>query len=135
MIPAFDDIGYLPAGVHPATLWEVEERFGVSSELRRAQMDSLRWMIELAKRAGVLRIILNGSFVTDIIEPNDVDCLLLLGIPSPQEETAIQELSMGLPFLEMKLVQPVEFDDFTGDIFATDRMGVRKGMIEVVQWH
>jgi hypothetical protein len=35
MIPAFDEHGYLPAGVHPATLDEVEARFGKESELRR----------------------------------------------------------------------------------------------------
>jgi hypothetical protein len=36
-------------------------------------------MVNLASRAGVQRIVLNGSFVTDIMEPNDVDCLLLVG--------------------------------------------------------
>ena len=32
---------------------------------------------EIAKRAGVQRLIINGSFVTAIVEPNDVDCVLL----------------------------------------------------------
>ena len=59
MIPAFNDVGYLPGGVHPATLAEVEERFGRGSELRCVQMESVRWMVDLAARAGVQRIILN----------------------------------------------------------------------------
>jgi hypothetical protein len=42
MIPAFDANGNLPPGVHPATLGEVEARFGTESELRRVQMQSLR---------------------------------------------------------------------------------------------
>ena len=67
MIPRFDESGFLPPGVHPATLDEIEARFARESELRRVQMDSVRWMVELAKRAGVLRVVLNGSFVTDII--------------------------------------------------------------------
>lgn len=75
MIPSFTDEGLLPPGVHPATLAEITERFGASSELRRAQMESIRWMVTLAIRAGVERIVLNGSFVTDIMEPNDVDCV------------------------------------------------------------
>lgn len=79
MIPAFDAEGFLPPGVHRATLDEIRGRFGGPSEIRRAQMESIGWMIDLAARAGVLRIILNGSFVTDIIEPNDVDCVLLIG--------------------------------------------------------
>jgi len=64
MIPAFADTGYLPPGVHPATLEEIEARFGRESEVRLAQMESIRWLVDLAARAGVARIILNGSFVT-----------------------------------------------------------------------
>jgi hypothetical protein len=77
MIPPFDDSGFLPPGIHPATLAEIDARFGVQSELRRMHIESIRRMVELAARTGVRRIVLNGSFVTDIMEPNDVDCLLL----------------------------------------------------------
>ena len=35
MIPSFDEHGYLPPGIHPATLDEIEARFGRESELRR----------------------------------------------------------------------------------------------------
>lgn len=76
MIPAFDDSGVLPAGIHPATLAEIAARFGSHSELRRVQMESIGWMVEIAVRAGVRRIVLNGSFATDTIEPNDVDCVI-----------------------------------------------------------
>src|SRR5205823_14068929 len=99
MIPSFDDFGRLPPGIHPATLAEIEDRFGRESELRRTQMESVRWMVDLAVRAGVQRIVLNGSFVTDIIEPNDVDCVLLLGPGLPADEAAEHELRDGLPFL------------------------------------
>jgi len=78
VIPDFTDTGYLPPGVYPATLDEIEARFGLQSEIRRAEMESIRWLVDLATRAGIQRIILNGSFVTDIIEPNDVDCVLLI---------------------------------------------------------
>ena len=79
MIPAFDALSYLPPDIYPATLDEIDARFGRLFELRRVQMESVRWMVELAARAGVERIVLNGSFVTDIPEPNDVDCVLLIG--------------------------------------------------------
>lgn len=42
MIPPFDEHGYLPPGIHPATLDEIEARFGLEPELRRVQMESLR---------------------------------------------------------------------------------------------
>lgn len=67
MIPPFDQNGYLPPGVHPATLDEIEDRFGRDSELRQVQMESLRWLAGVAKRAGVMRLIVNGSFVTSVL--------------------------------------------------------------------
>jgi hypothetical protein len=33
MIPPFDEHGYLPPGIHPATLAEIEEWFGKSPEI------------------------------------------------------------------------------------------------------
>jgi len=69
MIPPFDENGYLPPGVHLATLDEIDERFGSESELRRVQMESLRWLVDLTLRAGASRLIINGSFTTDVFEP------------------------------------------------------------------
>jgi hypothetical protein len=132
VIPPFDASGVLPPGVHPATLVEIADRFGQSSELRRAQMDSVRWMIDLARRSGVRRIVLNGSFVTHIIEPNDVDCVLLIGPDFPIDLIAENELLDGLPFLELKIVGQAEFEEYVKNIFGTDRSGVPKGTIEVI---
>jgi hypothetical protein len=132
MIPPFNDSGYLPPGVHPATLAEIEERFGRSSELRRVQMDSVRWMIDLARRAGVQRIILNGSFATAIMEPNDVDCVLLVKASVRSDPAAEDELRNGLPFLDLALVGQADFDDFIQNVFSADRAGNPKGLIEVL---
>ena len=132
MIPSFDETGCLPPGLHTATLREVEDRFGRLSELRRAQMESVRWMVDLAMRAGVKRIVLNGSFVTDIMEPNDVDCVLLIGRGFPTDLAAEADLRAGLPFLDMALVRRKRFDRIVNVIFATDRFDSPKGMVEVI---
>ena len=131
MIPPFDDSGWLPPGVYPATLHEIEQRFGRQSELREVQMESVRWMVELAKRAGVERIILNGSFITDRIEPNDVDCVLLL-TRVPPDRGAADQLKEGLPFLEMSIVDQAEFDRLVNTLFAFNRRREPKGMVEVI---
>lgn len=131
MIPPFDESGFLPPGVHPATLAEIDHRFGRGSELRRMQMESVKWMVELALRAGVRRIVLNGSFVTDIMEPNDVDCALLLASDYPRDAAAAEELVNGLPFVEILRVEQPEFDRLIHRFFATDRQGQGKGMIEI----
>ena len=105
MIPPFNEHGYLPAGIHRATLSEVAARFGDGSEVRRVQMDSVRWLFDLANRAGVDRLVVNGSFVTDVLEPNDVDCVL---------------------------VNQADFSLSVDDFFATDRRARNKGLIEVI---
>ncbi len=56
MIPPFEENGYLPPGIHRATINEIEARFGSESELRHVQMGSLRWLMGLANRAGVERL-------------------------------------------------------------------------------
>lgn len=132
MIPQFDDSGVLPPGLHLATLDEIEARFGRQSDLRRVQMDSVRWMIDLAVRAGVKRIVLNGSFVTDRMEPNDVDCVLLFVPGRRRDRARVKQLRAGLPFLDMKLVGQRDFDEYVNVTFGSDRMGVPKGMIEVI---
>ena len=133
MIPSFNDSGVLPPGINAATLAEIEARFGVQSELRRVQMESVRWMVDLAARAGVQRIVLNGSFVTDIIEPNDVDCVLLAE-PFRRNRMASRQLRKGLPFLDIAVVRPRVFNEYVHQIFAADRIGTSKGMIEVIGW-
>jgi hypothetical protein len=89
-------------------------------------------MVQLALRAGVQRIVLNGSFVTDIMDPNDVDCVLLVPERFLREEAAERELRAGLPFLEIALVGQEDFDELVNVTFASDRYGAPKGMIEVV---
>ncbi|MBI4603115.1 MAG: hypothetical protein HY721_14245 [Planctomycetes bacterium] len=132
MIPPLDDNGYLPPGIHAATLNEVAERFGRGSEIRRAEMESVRWLADLAWRAGVERIILNGSFVTDVLEPNDVDCVLLIGRDYPKDPDADKELENGLPYVQHKLVGRKAFVWYTESLYASDRDLVPKGMIEVI---
>jgi hypothetical protein len=77
-IPPFRDDGYLPAGLHPAGDAEVLFRFGTSSRRRRRLALRLRRWIELARAVGALRLMIDGSFVTAKLEPDDVDAVLLL---------------------------------------------------------
>jgi hypothetical protein len=132
MIPGFNAQGYLPPGVHGATLDEIAERFGQESELRQVQMESLRWLADLARRAGVLRIVVNGSFVAEAYEPNDVDCALLIGHDYPRDPAADAELQQGLPFIQAELLTQETFHFYVDTFFGTDRRGVPKGVIEVL---
>ncbi|MEK6262409.1 MAG: hypothetical protein AABP62_27740 [Planctomycetota bacterium] len=100
--------------------------------LQRDQMESLRWLVDVSRRVGVSRLVVNGSFTTATREPNDVDCALLMGPDFPQDVEAEQELLAGLPFIEIQLVRQARFDMLVENFFATDRHSIPKGMIEVL---
>lgn len=78
-LPALNELGDLPEGIHPATLDEVVARFGAGSGQRRAVTDRLRRIYQLALAAGHLdRLLVFGSYVTDAGEPDDVDVILVM---------------------------------------------------------
>lgn len=132
MIPQFDENGYLPPGIHLATIEEVIARFGHGSEERAAGGQSLLWLLPMCRRAGIARLILNGSFVTDRLEPRDVDCVLVPGPAFVAESDASLALWAGLPFLSLHVVETgEEFDFFVKDLFGSDRCGRPKGLVEV----
>jgi hypothetical protein len=132
VIPEFNEIGYLPPGIHLASLDEIASRFGQESEIRRVQMESVRWLVDMAKQAGAQRLIINGSFVTDVFEPNDVDCALLLSADFPRNPVAAADLTEALPFIDLHMAEPREFAILVDHLYATDRDSVQKGVIEVV---
>jgi hypothetical protein len=135
MIPPFDQQGYLPPGVHGATMEEVAALFGQGTEVRQAQVESLYWLLDVARKAGVRRIIIDGSFTTRAREPNDVDCVLLIDSSFPLDPGACEELLEGFPYLQLMLEETPIFDYLVTVTFATDRRGIPKGMIEVLSWN
>lgn len=72
-IPKLNQNGELPPGEHLATLEEVDSVFGHSTEQRKKLMAGLRAGASNLQAAGVCRIWINGSFVTEKADPNDID--------------------------------------------------------------
>jgi len=72
-IPALNKNGELVAGEHSATLDEVEAVYGRSPDCRRCLMKGLRDAVDNLEQAGVKRIWIDGSFVTNKKEPNNID--------------------------------------------------------------
>lgn len=78
-LPLLTDAGDLPPGVHRASLAEVFERFGVGSARRRLVALRLQRVRSLLSDCGhVSRTIVFGSFVSDKLEPNDVDVFVVM---------------------------------------------------------
>ena len=79
MLPAFNQDGNLPEGLHVATEDEVFVRFATLSARRQWLGEQLRSLVALAKSTGHLaRVFLWGSFVTSKEVPNDLDALLVI---------------------------------------------------------
>jgi hypothetical protein len=78
-LPAFNDAGDLPAGVHRVSLAEVLRDLGDRNSERRAIADRLERIDRLAAQSGHLaRFVIFGSFITAQPVPNDVDVFLLM---------------------------------------------------------
>lgn len=80
-LPALLPTGYLPPGIHAATLREVQERFGAGSNVRRRQRDLLQHVVNAAHEyASIKRVLVWGSFVSSKLEPEDLDYSLIVSI-------------------------------------------------------
>ena len=77
-IPEFRSDGFLPVGLHVASLANVTFRFGSSNRQRRRLVLRLRRWCELARAVNAKRLFVDGSFVTAKEIPNDVDAVVLL---------------------------------------------------------
>jgi Family of unknown function (DUF6932) len=90
MALAFDERLLLPAGVHEATLNEVEAHFArfQKSDRRLKLFRKLRdYLTEVKKAACGTAVILDGSFVMACVdEPKDIDLILVL--PGDWDTTA-----------------------------------------------
>ena len=78
-LPPLTENGELPLGVHPASLREILDRFRVGSDRRKALALRLARVYGVARSSGHLaRFVIFGSFVTNRVEPNDIDIFLVM---------------------------------------------------------
>lgn len=96
-------------------------------------MDELLLFIDAAKKAGVHRVIVNGSFVTRKLSPNDVDIVVLPGPKHPRQERILDSDELVWPFLQVIIAADVaDFEAWANCQFGTDRMRRPKGVVEVI---
>jgi hypothetical protein len=81
MLPDFESDGNLPAGIHRASLTDIEKRFArfMGSDRRIRLFSKLKQLMEIARFSGIVqRVIIGGSFVTAKSVPNDVDAVIVI---------------------------------------------------------
>ncbi len=139
-IPAFRPDGYLPEGLHLATLEEIVRRFGTSTSRRRYLLSRLQRWVELARTVGALRLFVDGSFVTQKSAPGDIDTVVWLPIDFGDQVEAGRPGAVELAQM-IETRQPEEIfaaaNDWEwqgwGEFFGQTREqdGRRKGIVEV----
>ena len=78
MIPPLRPDGYLPEGLHRTSEADVTFRFGSTSPRRRRLALRLRRWVDLSRRVFARRLLIDGSFVTALADPRDIDAVVLL---------------------------------------------------------
>ena len=139
--------GELPAGVHTATLEEIEQAFGVQNDRRKLLMAGLRRAAQMFQGAGVEFVLVDGSFTTDKEDPADIDgCWSAAGkidirkidpdfwkfedAPEFQEKRKIIKERYGLDFFIAEMIDGGSGKPFS-EFFQTNRDGYPKGIIKV----
>jgi hypothetical protein len=134
MLPQFNNNGYLPPGIHLCTAEELADRFGEGSPERVVETQELLDFVAWAKQAGIDRIIVNGSYVTDKTAPNDVDVVILPGNDYPRDQRPYNEYESRWPFLQIFVAADnADLEAWAIQDFGTDRNLNVKGVIEVFQ--
>lgn len=85
-IPDFDQYGLLPVGIHQCSIKEVEARFGWNTHRKRLVGLLGNFLLQEVRTKFVQPFYVNGSFVTDKEEPNDVDVVLDMRLATDGEK-------------------------------------------------
>jgi hypothetical protein len=97
-LPELTTGGYLPPGLHAASLAEVGARFGDGSVARRRLARLLHDVVEAAKPYPTIkRVLIWGSFVTAKGEPADLDYSLVVSVAHRRTAVASEHRRFLIP--------------------------------------
>lgn len=97
------------------------------------ETQELLGFIDWARRAGIERLIVNGSYVTEASSPQDVDLAILPGPDYPRDQPLALDEELTWPFLHVLVAADSDdLEEWAMRDFGTDRLGRPKGVVEVV---
>lgn len=144
ILPEFNEYGDLHPGVHQATLDDVIERFGDWQGPRNLCARRLEHIYELAQRTSHLqRFIIFGSFITEKLNPNDVDVILVLSDDFRLEDCPVESQGLfdhavaqarygaSIFWVRPGLLINESIDDFVA-YWQIKRDGSKRGIVEVI---
>jgi predicted nucleotidyltransferase len=139
----FNEQGDLPPGIHQTTLEQVKARFASVSIRRQVLFVRLELIYQIAKATGHLaRFIVFGSFVTDKMEPNDVDVFMLMentfdysqlaGDASLLFDHNIAQDHFGASIFWIRRLAAFDGEEATVAYWQVKRDGSQRGIVEIV---
>ena len=142
-LPQLTENGELPLGVHPASLREVLDRFGIGSDQRKALALRLARVHRVAQASGHLaRFVIFGSFVTGKVDPNDVDVFLLMADAFDASDLngdalllfdhAAAQAHFGTSVFWLRRLAARPDEQTATEFWQLKRGGGRRGIVEVV---
>lgn len=138
MIPQFNETGYLPEGIHKATLNEIKHRLGSHSLRRKELFVGLQSLIRLLRKnkGSIKRFLLDGSYVTAKETPEDFDCILIVKKNFNFDSPLAKQLQAAKILFNAHLFTFME-EDVTQhrrliNLFGHDRDRKQKGLVEVI---
>ena len=146
-LPALLPNGFLPPGMHAATLHEIIDCLGTATPRRQVLAERLEALLREARATGKLqRAFLWGSFISDAPFPRDLDVFLLMqagfdrefaDLPSPLREVFAHE-SARLRF-EADIfwtTEAIGTEEFMAwlSVYQLSREMIPRGIVEVL-WH
>lgn len=137
--------GFLPPGIHRATLNEIDDAFGKQTPRREHLMGRLHELIRAVRMTGrVKAAFVFGSFVTDKPFPRDLDVLLFMREGFDQEFQALAEPERAVfdherarlrfeadVFWATEAIGQEEFASWLG-VYQRNREMVECGIVEVI---
>ncbi len=142
-LPHFTETGGLPLAIHQATLQETLTRFGSGSRRRRVLALRLARIYDIASDTGQLaRFVVFGSFVTDRLEPNDVDVFMIMedtfdmnqlaGAARLLFEHAAAQAHFGCSVFWVRRLAALGGEQATLEHWQIKRDGSRRGIVEII---
>ncbi len=129
--------------MHPASLDEILERFAVDSGQRKALALRLMRVYRAAQASGhLMRFVIFGSFVTNKLEPNDVDVFLLMadsfdashlsGEAQLLFEHAAAQAHFGASVFWLRRLAAWPDEQAAIELWQVKRGGGRRGIVEII---
>ena len=142
-LPPLTEDGELPLGVHAASLREVLDQFGADSAQRRAVALRLDRIHRVAQATGHLaRFVVFGSFVTNKLEPQDVDVFLVMddtfdasqltGDARLLFDHAAAQAHFGASVFWVRHLAAWPGEEAAVEFWQVKRGGGRRGIVEII---